>query len=281
VLVPSERLVDANGKLELSRWTAQAAGPGLAGAVIQAVGAPLAILADAFSFLASACLLTRINIPEVAPPPRAAGSSLRAEVVEGVRILLTEPLLRALAGCAATGNLFAYAQAAVLVLYVTRDLELPAPVYAAMLTAFGVGGIGGALAAAPVGSRLGPAVTIFAGAGLVAAGDILVALAGPPLPWAPALLVVGQLLTGAGLPLFTVNALSLRQATTPAHHLGRLDATSRFIARGTLPLGALLGGLLGEVIGLRATLLIAATGSGLALLWLLASPLRTHKMTPS
>jgi hypothetical protein len=101
---------------------------------------------------------------------------------------------------------------------------------------------------------------IVGGALVAVTGDCLIALAGPPLPAIP-LLLVGRLLAGAGLPLFVVNAVSLRQAITPAPLLGRVAAGIRSITWGVLPVGALLGGLLGEHIGLRPTLLVAACGS--------------------
>jgi predicted MFS family arabinose efflux permease len=165
-------------------------------------------------------------------------------------------------------------QVTVLVLYVTRDLAFTPAVFGLALAAFGAGGVLGALGAARIGRRLGTGRAIIAGAAIAACGDALVALAGPPLP-AFALLMTGRFLAGAGLPLYIVNAVSLRQTITPSAVLGRTSATIRWVTWGVLPIGALAGGLLGETLGLRGTLVVAALGSSLAALWVARSPVRT------
>ncbi|MBV9328844.1 MAG: hypothetical protein JO352_34475 [Chloroflexi bacterium] len=104
----------------------------------------------------------------------------------------------------------------------------------------------------------------------MAAGDALVALAGGPLmPFAGVGLVAGQFVTGIGLPVCTITMVSLRQAVTPTDLLGRVSATTRLLAWGAIPLGALLGGALGDSIGLRATLVVSAAGSALVMAWVL------------
>jgi predicted MFS family arabinose efflux permease len=258
-LVAPEHLVDGNSKLQLSGSTAQVAGPSVASALVQTIGAPLAILGDAASFLASAALISRIRAPERTRPPKAITPSIWSEMRDGVAFLVGQPVLRLLALCAALSNLFAYTQAAVLVLYVTRDLELPAGAFGIVLTAFGAGGIIGALLGGPAARRLGSGGAIAAGGILMAVGDVLVALAGQPLPlpW----LALGQLLNGMGLPLFVVNAVALRQMLTPDYALGRVVATTRWLTWGALPFGSMLGGLLGEALGVHATLVVAAAGS--------------------
>jgi len=88
------------------------------------------------------------------------------------------------------------------------------------------------------------------------------------------MIVVGTLLFGISNTLFNVNELSLRQQVTPNRLLGRVGAGMQFIGVGTLPLGALLGGVLGEHLGLRATFLVGCCGFFLAFLWTLFSPVR-------
>ncbi len=260
-LISPQQLVDGNSKLELSGSAARVAGPSVASALVQTLGAPVAILADAVSFLASAALMSRIRASE---PPRSATTvrqSLWSDMRVGVRFLFRHPALRMLAVSAALSNLFAYTQAAVLVLYVTRDLDLPAGAFGLLLTTFGGGGVLGALFAARVGGRLGIGGAMVVGSALMAMGDVVVALAGQPLPMPLVWLAFGQFVNGAGLPLFTVNAISLRQTLVPSDTLGRVVATSRWLTWGALPIGSVLGGALGESLGVHAALVVAAVGS--------------------
>jgi predicted MFS family arabinose efflux permease len=127
---------------------------------------------------------------------------------------------------------------------------------------------------------LGPATV--GGVALAGASDLLVPLAGTSESlWAMvALLTAAQFLFGIGLTVFNVNQSSLRQAIVPGHLIGRATATGRVLATTQVPLGALLGGLLGELIGLRATLVLAAVGELLAALWLWRSPLRALRELP-
>ncbi len=257
-----DALLEANSKLELSRWSVQIVGPGIAAALVQLVGAPIALLADTASFLVSATLLSRVHTVEATPPPRArpVGKSpgLWRDMPAGLRLVMHHSLLRTMAATAALSNLFAYAQSAVLLLFVTRELGLPATVYGAILAGFGLGGVLGSLVVGRVAGGVGPRGAICVGVVLMAAGDSLVAMAGGPLSFPAAAIVAGQFVTGVGLPLCTVSMVSLRQAITPADLLGRVNAATRLVAWGALPLGALLGGALGDALGLRPTLVIAA-----------------------
>jgi hypothetical protein len=265
-LVETDQLQASNARLELSNRVTQVGGPAVAGALVQVVTAPVAIAADAVSFLLSAALLSQLHADEPAPAERRRQSNVVRELAEGLRAVIGSPVQRALIACAGTYNLFGYMQATVLVLYVTRDLGLGPTVFGAALAAFGAGGVLGALAAARAARALGMGRVIVASVAVAATGDVLVALAGPPLP-ANALLMAGRFLAGAGLPLFVVNALSLRQAITPPELLGRTPATARWVTWGVLAPGALLGGLLGESVGLRGTLVVSALGACLAVVW--------------
>src|SRR5437763_534919 len=123
VLVSREHLVEGNSKLEVSRSVAQIAGPGVAGALVQLVTAPIAVVVDALSFVASVIFLLFIHTPEPAPVRRAGkDGSVWSELREGLAVVLGNPLLRSIAGCPATPNLFGNAVQAIYVLYVTRQL---------------------------------------------------------------------------------------------------------------------------------------------------------------
>jgi len=266
-LIPSQHLVEGNSKLEMSDSVAQIAGPGLGGVLIQVLTAPVAILADALSFLVSALLLGSIRSDEAAPH-RAKRGSMRREIAEGVRLVLGNPLLRALAASSATFNLFDSVLFSVYILYMVRALGLSA---GAIGLVFGLGGVGsllGALLVGPITRRLGLGRTLTAAVILAALAELLIAAAGGPA------LVAGSILTGAeaivefGAVIFAINAVTLRQTRTPEQLRGRVNATSRFATWGVGPVGALLGGALGQAVGLRQTVLLAGLATLLAFPWL-------------
>jgi MFS family permease len=273
-LVARAELVEGNSKLELSRSAAQLVGPGLAGGLVQVAGGPLAILIDAVSFALSALCLRGIRRRE--PPPAPAGQRhLAAEIGEGLRLVLGTPVLRGIAGCTATWNCFGNVAFAVLILFATRELGLEPGLVGVLFGLGGGGALLGALAAERLARRIGTGPTIIAGQVVAAIVWQVVPLAGI-LPVTP-LLLLGTALAigGVGGTVYNIAQVSLRQAITPDQLQGRMNATMRFIVWGTLPLGALLGGVLGEWLGLRPALAIGAAGSLLAFVWLWGSPLRT------
>jgi MFS family permease len=279
-LLSRERLVDANSKLELGRSAAEVGGPGLAGGLIGLAGAPLAIAADAVSFLISALLLARLRAPEPDPAPREH-ASIRPEIGEGLRTVAGSSPLRALAGAAGVTVLFSSLMEAVFVLYLTGELGLT-PVLVGLIFASGnVGFLAGALLGERVARRVGVGPAITGGLLLSGLGDLLVPLAGGPLAAVVALLLAAQFLFGCGLTIYNINQISLRQALTPDHLQGRVSATFSLLLWSGAPIGALVGGAFGEMIGLRGALLLAAAGELGAALWLWRSPLRALREPPA
>jgi predicted MFS family arabinose efflux permease len=106
-------------------------------------------------------------------------------------------------------------------------------------------------------------------------------MAGGPLELAVPLLVASQFLIGFSTPVYNINQVSFRQAITPDRLQGRMNASVRFIVWGTIPIGSLVGGALGEAVGLRPTLVVGAAGALLALLWVLFSPVRSLREPPA
>jgi MFS family permease len=204
-------------------------------------------------------------VPETHLEVARSSGVTRHETVAGARFILEHPVLRALAATAMLSNLFAYAQSAVLLLYVTRELDLAATAFGAILAAFSLGGVCGSLCAGRVATRLGQFGAIGVGVAVMAAGDSMVALASGTVGFGA--IAVGQFVTGFGLPICTISMLSLRQTITPPNMLARMNAASRLVSWGAIPLGALLGGVLGEAIGLRPTLVTCAGGSLLVVAW--------------
>ena len=277
-LIGRDDLVEGNGKLQTSAALAQIAGPGMAGGLAQAVTAPLAIVVDALSFLASATLVGLIRAPEPPPVPRADRPPLGLAIAVGLRLVLATPPLRALAAGSALANLAYAVHAAVVLVYLTRDLALAPALQGAILAVGSASGLPAALLADRIARRAGLGPTLIGTQALMGLGALLIPAAGGSGTRAIALLVAAHLLWGAARVVYTVGATSLRQTITPASLQGRVTASLR-LALGTLPLGALLGGLLGERFGPRATLVIAALGLLLAALAL--APLRRLAVAPA
>jgi MFS family permease len=286
-LIERRRLVAGNSGLEVSRSAAEITGPGVAGVLVQIVSAPIAVAVDALSYLASALLLARIRSPEAAPaPPGEAPRSARDAVREGLEVIRTSRLLRPIAACTAVWNLFSAIVRALLLLSATRDLGMSP---AAFGLAIGVGGLGALLAALAtprLSLWIGPGPVIVAGATVGSLAYLwipLVALV-PGLrdPWVAAgALAVAQAIGSFAGTAYNIAQVSLRQAIVPEHLQGRVNATMRFLVWGTMPLGALVGGTLGDALGPGAVLVGAALGCQVVPLFVLLSPVRTLREMPS
>ncbi|MFN2469056.1 MAG: MFS transporter [Gaiellaceae bacterium] len=270
LVVPRRDVVEANSKLSLSRSASWMGGQPLAGGLVQVLGAPLTVLADAFSFLASAFFVARIRVDEM-PLPHD-GERLRRRLADGFRFVFRHPILRANLGCAATINLFNFAFFAIFVLYATEELGLAPGLLGAVLGAGAVGSAVGAAVAPRVERWIGPGRTYLIGAVLFPAPLLLVPLAGGPLWLVAVALFVAEFLSGIGVMLFDVTSMSVSMLLTPQRIRARAAGTHRFVNYGIRPIGALLGGGLGSAIGLRPTLWITTAGALLGVVWLLFSP---------
>ncbi len=278
-VVGRAQLVNGNSKLETTRSAAQIAGPGAAGALVQLVTAPVAIAVDAASFLVSVLFLGLIRTPEPLPARPMVRRRVWAEINEGLRAVLDDPILRATMGSAGTVNMFGSLLFAVFVLYALR-LGIGAGLLGVIFAVGNLGYLGGAFLTQPITRRFGVGPTISAGLIILTFCGLLVPLAGGPLAVSVPCLMVAQFARGLGGTLFNINNVSLRQAITPDHLLGRVNATSRFVSTGALTIGSLSGGTLGTVFGLRPTLVIGAVGGLFAVVRVLCSPVRSLHEPP-
>ena len=279
-LVRCDQLVDGNSKLEVSRSGAMIIGPGLGGLLIQTVTAPLAILVDAASFLLSAVALARIRASERLPQANGQRRALLFEVREGLGVVVGNPLLRSMAASLCIFNLFAGLFGAVYLLFVTRELDLSPAAIGLVFTLGSLGFPVGAVAAGWVSRRIGIGPAIVWGAGVSDAAFLLAPLAAGPIAVVVGILVLSRVAATLAGPVTAINQLSLRQAITPDRLQGRVNGTMRVFALGLSPLGALLGGALGDAIGLRSALLVGAVGLQIGFLILYFSPVRAFKETP-
>jgi MFS family permease len=273
-LVGRGDLLEGNSKLSASASVAEVGGFGLAGWLVQLLSGPTTILIDAVSFVVSAVSLSAIRTREARPAPVPHNSSVVREIGEGLRVVLHHPLLRTLAGGAFLLHFCGHGiYGSMVVLYMSRGIGFSPGVLG---MTWGVGGISaliGAMLAAPLTRRLGAGRAMVLGLLLGSTTGFLIPLAQGPTLLSLILLILAQLGDGADT-VFQINQLSLRQAITPERLLGRVNASMHFVGQGAMLLGALVGGLLGDTIGVRPTLLVGAGGSLLVAVMLALSPLR-------
>lgn len=271
-LVGRRRLVDANGKLEASQSVSRVMGPGLAGVLVQLLTAPVAIIADAVSFLVSVVFLGLISVDE--PRPQPTQRAVRVEIGEGLRFVLGHPLLRATLMSSGVTNFFSAIFNALFVLYAVRRLGLDAASLGGIFLVGGVVGLCAAMAAGRLARRAGIGPVMALGMLLLTSGGVVMVAVSAGGALTVISLACAEALSAAGDAFYNVTVVSLRQALTPDRLLGRVGASTRFVVWGAQPFGALLAGALGESLGLRPTLAIAVAGWFLAFLTLIASPIR-------
>lgn len=273
-IVARTHLVDANSKLALTSTASEVAGPSLAGGLVQLLTAPLAIAADACSFLISAYLLTRIRGAEQEPGRLHHRSRILHDVWVGMRMSMGESRLRALIGSRALLNFFNAMLETVFVLYIVNELGIGAGLIGVIFSIGSLGFLAGALLPVRLARRIGVGPSMVVGIVVVALSDLIVPFAGGTSVIVVGVLVVAQFFFGLGLTVFNVHQASLRQALVPMEYLGRVGATIRVLGDGLTPLGAVFGGVLGTAFGVRETLILAALGELLAAVWLWYSPVR-------
>ena len=272
-LVRREDLLEGNSKLEVTRSLAQVAGPGLAGLLIQLFQAANAILADAISYLISVLSLLWIRLPEPEPAPRAERAGFFREMGEGIRVVFGHRMIRLIAACTATSNLGSNVGTAVMLLWFYRTAHLTAGQVGLTFSIGAVGAVLGSLLAFPLAQRLGMGRVLLASTFVGGAFELLIPTAGLS-PYAVPLLAGIQFMAFGSGPIYNINQVSYRQAEVPGHLQGRLNATVRTFIWGTIPIGSLIGGLLGARIGLVPTMYIGFSVGALSALWIALGPVR-------
>ncbi|TMF93171.1 MAG: MFS transporter [Chloroflexi bacterium] len=281
-LVDRPNLIEGNTKLEITRSTAQVAGPAVAGFLIQLIGGARAVAVDALSFFLSALALASIKKPEPEPRPSTASgtSGFIPEMREGIDVVFRNPILWRIAACTATTNLGSnMVFGAVFLVFAYRQLHLSAAVVGVVFALGSVGALAGAFLAGWVARTLGIGPTL--GVTIIVGG--LALLATPlALVGAPALvLATTGFIEGLTIPVYNISQVSLRQAITPDRVQGRMNATMRTIVWGTIPLGAFIGGILGTSIGLVQTIVLGGILSTLAASWIFLGPVIRLREQPA
>ncbi|WP_321473956.1 MFS transporter [uncultured Paludibaculum sp.] len=277
-LIARENILEGNSKLASTESLAEIAGPGFTGILVQLITAPMAMLFDAASFVCSAISLWLIRKPEPRPT-RPLEPSIGREISEGLRASWRNPLLRALVGRTATGAFFLGFGSSLYFLFVMRELGLTAALLGIIVSVGGTCGLFGTFMAEWLVHRFGFGATFIGSVLVIGVAMLLVPLAHGSVAVCSAFLIVSQM-GDLAWPVYNINDRSLRQAITPDHLLGRVNAAIHLVYHGALPLGALTGGAVAQAIGIRQTLLIGALGFLLSTLWLVFSPARRLRELP-
>ena len=282
VLVPAAQLSDGNGKLQLSDSVAKSVGPGLAGLIVGVRSAPGAILLDALTYVASSVFLLGIKQKEEKPKAEEGGDSVVKAIGEGLRFVFQQPLIRPLAIASAVYSFFEVGILQTLYFpFVVRDVHVPAAWVGAVFAIGGVGAIIGAWGASRFTRGLGPGPTMLGCTIIGNSSLLLVPLAGGPLWLALLMLGFSQLVVGVTTQIFLVNNITILQSATPRPMIGRVIATIWAMGLVPAPLGALVAGLIGDGVGMRPVVLVAALIGGIVPVIVLAlSPIRTLRQMP-
>jgi MFS family permease len=275
-IVTRDQLVRANGTLVATGSAAEFGAFGIAGFLVQAFTAPIAILVDAVSFIVSATLLATIRRREPPPPPVEAREPLLDEIRAGLGIVLHDPVLRALAVAAMSVASLWGVFGATWLLFITRDLALDPATVGLVASLGGLGSAAGALVVGRLVARWGIGRVTIGGLGLAALGNLFIPLApaGQPVV-AVVFLLVQQLIGDTAITAYDIAELSARQARVADHELGRVNATVRVGMVAAQLVATLVAGVLATWIGLRATSFLAPIGPAVGMLVLWWSPVRS------
>ena len=279
-VIGRERLVEANATLTGSSSAAEFLGFGVGGWLIQILTAPIAIAVDAVSFLVSAVLIGGIRAPEPPPRPVERQPSVANEIREGLRLTLRDPILRPLAlADAAVAGFWGVFGAVYLVF--ASEIGFEPGIIGLIAAIGGLSSLAGATFAGRAVRRLGVARFFIGTMVLVTIGNAFIAVTPDAALLGLACLLAQQLLSDSSLTAFDVVAVSIRQATVDDHELGRVGATFHVLAMAAMLLGTVIGGVVAELVGVRAALVVAALGGpvAIAILWF-SRIRRLHDLPP-
>ena len=276
-LVEDGRVLEASGQMQGAAAAAEIAGPGVGAALIQAFGAPFAVLTDAASYVLSALFIARIEEPARVQQQLP---SLRKSIGEGLSLVRRSAVLSHCIYGVAFYAFFAELAVGIFPFFVLTTLHSSAVVLGLSLMATALGAMVATVASRVTGRRfgVGPAVGLFVGVSTL--GTVSTAAAGGPLAAVIALLLLGQFGAGLGANAMAANTAALRYALAPPGTLARITSIARFVGFVAAPVGAGVGGVLAVGVGVRTAIVISAVGQAIATVWLLRSPVRRFRLGP-
>ncbi|TQM85429.1 putative MFS family arabinose efflux permease [Saccharothrix saharensis] len=287
-VVSRRDLVDGNGKLEISNNASRMAGEAVGGALVQVLTAPFALLFNTVAYALSAVFTQRIKVDPHAEPedeeeqPDARKPDFWREVGEGLRFVFGNPIVRTLAITALLFNLFTFFIEPVFLIFITRTLALE-PIYIGLiLSSSGVGGVVGAVISGWVSRKLPLGTLLVVTQWLAGGASLLVPVATlVPKPAAVVLIIVMHFVDAVMVIVYNVNQRSYRSAVTPDALQGRMNASIRMIVMGVCPLGALLGGVVGNVLSATTALIIGSIGILSSGVYIACTRIRSVKEIPT
>jgi MFS family permease len=274
-LLDREQYIEGSSLLNGSRAASIVAGNSVAGLLVQALTAPIALLLDALSYLGSALFIGRAGAVEASPAREGEGASLAA----GARFIARTPLIRASLLAAATLNLFNTGFYALLVLYATHNLGMGAGMLGLALAIGGFGSLLGALVTRRLSNRVGLGKTLVF-AFVLCPAPLLLVPAATGISTPVVLVGVAEFFNGMGVMVLDVGLGSLYAALVPDHLRARVSGAFLLVNYGVRPIGAIAGGLLAAAVGLHTTMWVTAIGALAGVLWLLPSPMPRLRELP-
>ena len=273
-LVPHEDLVEGNSKLSVSRSATKIVGPGLAGLLVERITAPFTVVLNVLSCLISGACLVFVRSAESVQIRNQQTQGIWHEIGEGLRTIFLHPILLAMTIGTTIGSFGGAIHGTVFILYLTRELMINPTWFGIILASAGGASLLGAIVANSGAQRYGPGPMLIGSTLLMSIGMGIVPLAAEVGIFTIPILVVAQVFQSIGLTVYGINQISLRQAITLSELLGRVNASRRVLVFGVIPFGALIGGALGETIGLQFTLVVGGVVEFLSFVFHLTSPLR-------
>jgi len=272
-IVPDDQYVEGNSLIYGSRALSFVGGPSVGGALVQFLTAPFAVLADAASFLGSAFFLARIHPNE--PPAAEPG---KGTLTAGARFIKNSPIVRASLLAVSVINFFNFVFWALFILYATRYLHVVPGQLGLVLGIGAIGGVLGAVLTKRLVNRLGVGRVYTISCLVFTAPLLLVPLAAGPRPVILAMLMAAEFVAGFGVMVLDISVGAIFSAVIPDDLRSRVSGAFQAVNYGTRPLGALVGGFLGTLIGPRPTLWVAAIGGMIGFVLLLPTQLPAFRM---
>ncbi|WP_379138134.1 MFS transporter [Paenibacillus sp. sgz500958] len=280
-IVKTDELIEGNSKLEFSNSASQISGQTIGGGLVQLLTPPIAMLCDGISFFVSAFTLLIIRKKEEKPSNPDPQQNVIGNIKEGLKFVFGNPILSRITISTGLFNLSGLIMESIYILYVTRELDLSPLVLGIIFSVGGVGAMVGAAVAEKAAKLFSLGRTLYLM--LIASGVfyyLVITTEALPTAVTVGLLMIVQFMDAATVVIYNINQRSLRMAITPDHMQGRMNASMRFIIFGSIPIGALLGGLVGELFGAQLTIAFGATGMVIAGLFIAASPISKLKEIP-
>ncbi len=272
-VVPREQLIEGNSKFEMSSSVAAIGGPSLAGAMVDLLTAPFAMVAEAFSLLVSAFFVWKLPADQKSVRNISGGKRVWSEIQEGLKMVFDQDVLRTLILSSGFINLCTTIYMPVYILYLTKELGVSVATFG-FITALGGGGsLFGAVVARRVSIKIGIGRTIQVTVFVTAVSLAMVAIPKGISSLDILIFMFAAFLSSFASTVRNVQQISLRLGITPSHLQGRVNATFRFVIFGMIPAGSFLGGAMGGWIGPRLTLVLAGAGAFIVFVFLFLSHL--------